>query len=303
MSEAWPELPYDAWRDTRDTLHLYTQVVGKVKLALCPPLNEWWHVALTLTARGLTTGPVPWGQAAFDIELDFHDHRVVVRHGDGRRRELELRPHTVAHFHAELMERLAELGITPDINTLPSEIPDPIPFEEDTVHASYDPEYAARWWRVLLDVARVMDRYRSPFRGKSSADNFYWGGFDLSQTRFTGRLIEPPKGGGVIMEYGEDEENFAVGFWPGADAYPHPLLYAYIVPPPPGVADLRVEPGPARFDPELAEFVLHYEDARAGDPDEAVLTFFRSAYEACADLAGWDRARLEGHVPGLGTTP
>jgi hypothetical protein len=297
-SPAWPELPYDAWRETRHTLHLYTQVIGKVKLALCPPLNEWWHVALHLSARGLATGPVPWGEAAVDVELDLLGHRVLIRHSDGAERTLALRAQTVAAFHAEVMGTLAELGVTPAISTLPAELPDPIPFEEDTVHASYDPEYATRWWRALLGVQRVTDRFRSPFRGKTSGVNFYWGGFDLSHTRFTGRRIEAAPEAGRIMAYAEDEENFSVGFWPGNDAYPQTVLYAYVVPAPDGLADLRCEPAPARYEESLGEFVLPYAEARAaGDPDAAVLAFFQSAYEACATLAGWDRTRLEGHIP------
>ena len=298
MSEPWPDLPYPAWRETKDTLHMFTQVVGKVKLELCPFLNQWWEVAFGLTARGLGTGPIPHGEASFDVEFDFVAHRVVVRHSDGAERAVELRPRSVADFHAALMGALGELGVDVEINTLPSEVPDPIRFEEDEVHASYDGEHAARYWRILLGVSRVMERYRTPFHGKSSPVNFYWGGFDLSETRFTGRSIPPPAEGGRIMEYGEDEENFAVGFWPGADPFPHPILYAYMIPAPEGQERLSVQPAAARFEPGLGEFVLLYEDARAGgDPAAAIAAFFQSTYEACADLAGWDRAALEGHVP------
>lgn len=297
--EAWPDLPYEPWSATRDTLHMWTQVVGKLKLALCPFLNQWWEVTFVLTARGLSTGLVPYGDRSFDVELDFVAHRLVIRVSDGARAEVALARRSVADFHAAFVGALREVGIDAAFSDGPSEVADPIPFAQDTTHASYDAASVERWWRVMVSLERVITRYRTPFHGKSSPVQFFWGGMDLSHTRFTGRALPPPAGG-PIMEFGEDEENFAVGFWPGSADFPHAVLYAYMTPAPVGIADAAVAPAAARWEPALGELVLHYDEvARAADPDAVAATFFRSAYEASAALAGWDRSALEGHVPTL----
>lgn len=296
--EAWPELPFEEWRDTCQTLHMWMQAVGKVKLELCPFLNQWWEVAFHLTARGMTTGLIPWKESAFDIEFDFTDHHLRIRVSDGRIKELSLEPRAVADFYRLFMQMLRDLGINLTINTTPSEIPNPIPFEQDTAHASYDAVWVQRWWRVQLSVAQVIERYRTPFHGKSSPVNFFWGSFDLAETRFNGKPADPPNYGGTIMRYGEDAENFAIGFWPGSDQFPHAALYAYMYPAPAGTENARIRPRGAGWNPDLGEFVFPYEEARkAPDVGEAILEFFQSTYEANAALAGWDRATLEGNVP------
>jgi len=296
--ETWPELPYDAWKETRDTLHLWTQIVGKVKLELCPFLNQWWEVTFHLTARGLNTGPIPWRGESFDVDFDFIDHRLAIRLSDGRVQEIALAPRSVAAFYRLFMDALTALDIAAPISTLPTELPNPTRFEQDTAHASYDAGFVQRWWRVMLAVSRAMERFRTPFHGKSSPVQFFWGGFDLDATRFNGKPAPPPSDGGRIMEFGEDAENFAVGFWPGDARFPHAALYAYLSPAPEGIAQARVQPEAAGYDATLGEFVLRYDDIRrAPSPEDAIVTFFQSAYEASAALAGWDRAALEGHVP------
>ncbi len=255
------------------------------------------EVALYLTARGLTTGPIPWRQESFDIEFDFIDHRFVMRLSDGRSRELPLAPMSVAEFYRQFMDALRGLGIEVTINTLPSEVPHPIRFQQDTEHASYDGVDVQRWWRIMLGVERAMERYRAPFTGKNSPVNFFWGGSDLSQTRFSTKPCTPPTSS-PMMEFGEDQENFAVGFWPGSDQSPAPALYAYMHPAPAGVESAKIQSDTAQWAAALGEFVLLYDTARqAPDPAKAIEIFFQSTYEACAKLAGWDRAALERHVP------
>jgi hypothetical protein len=296
-SDGWPELPYEPFADTRDVLHMWTQVVGKVKLALCPYLNEWWEVALHLTARGLTSGLIPWRADSFEMEFDFVAQRLAIRTAAGEERGVALEPKSVAVFHAETMAALASLGIEPQISTLPAEVADPVAFEDDD-RAAYDADAVQRWWRALLAVERVIQRYRTPFSGKSSPVLFFWGGFDLAHARFSGRLAAPEPGTDPILAYGEDQENVAIGFWPGSREFPHPLLYAYAHPAPDGIADAPIAPAAARWEPSLGEFVLTYADALAtGDPAAAIGTFFQSAYEQAARLAGWDRDALEGAVP------
>ena len=213
--EIWPALPLDAWRDSCDTLHMWTQVVGKVKLELCPFLNEWWEVALQVSARGLTTSTIPFARGAFSMDFDFLDHNLYIRTSDGAMKALPLMPRSVADFHAECMAALRALGIEVNLNTRPQQFQGAIPFERDRAHASYDPVYVGRWWRVLTRVALVMERYRSGFVGKSSPVQFYWGDFDLCVTRFSGRPAQPPTGANRRGRYTEDQENITSGFWPG----------------------------------------------------------------------------------------
>ena len=297
----WSELPYAPFADTRDVLHMWTQVVGKVKLALCPYLNEWWEVALHPTARGLTSGLIPWGEDSFEMEFDLVAHRLAIRTAAGAERAVALEPKSVAAFHAETMAALASLGIEPRISTLPAEVADAVAFEDDD-RAAYDAEAVQRWWRALLAIERVIQRYRTPFSGKSSPVLFFWGGFDLAHARFSGRLAPSEPGTDPILAFGEDQENIAIGFWPGSREFPEPLLYAYAHPAPDGIADVPIEPAAARWEPALGELVLTYADALAtGDPAAAIGTFFQSAYEHAARLAGWDRAALEGAVPERGS--
>ena len=301
----WPELPYEAWEDTLDTLHMWTQVVGKVKLALAPFLNEWWQVAFHITARGMTTGLIPYGDGAFTVDFDFIDHNLVVLTDDGGRKTLSLMPRSVADFYREFMAMLAALGIAVTIDPMPVEVPDPIPFDVDVGHASYDAGAVNRWWRIQVQTARVLQRYRSSFMGKSSPIGFFWGSFDLNATRFSGRPAPLPEGP-RFAQLAEDQENVACGFWPGNPSRPgqpasEPAFYASAYPQPDGFAEAPVQPEAAYFDSALGEFILPYEAARhAPQPETAVLQFFQSVYESAADLAGWDREGLERTPPGSG---
>jgi Family of unknown function (DUF5996) len=300
LNERWPALPWDAWSDTCDTLHMWMQIVGKVKLALAPFLNEWWQVAFHLTARGLTTGPIPSRDGiTFEMEFDFVDHHFVVRTNDGRRTVLALEPRSVADFYQHLMRALGALGIECRINPLPVEVPDAIPFEKDQVHASYDPDYAHRWLLILAQTDRVLQQYRSSFVGKSSPIQFFWGSFDLAETRFSGRPAIPPQGAPRYQQLAEDQENMACGFWPGNTSASgvtlgQPAFYAYSYPEPPGFKEASARPGAAHYDARLGEFLLPYEDARrTGSPERALRDFFESTYDAAATLAHWERGLLE----------
>jgi hypothetical protein len=298
-NERWPALPWDAWKDTCDTLHLWMQIVGKVKLTLAPFLNEWWQVAFHLTARGLTTGPIPSRDGIFDMEFDFADHQLVLRTSDGRHTALALAPRSVADFYHHLMRTLGALGIECHINPLPVEIPSPIPLDTDQMHAAYDPDYAHRWWLILTQTARVLQQYRSGFVGKSSPIQFFWGSFDLTETRFSGRPATPPQGAPRVLRVAEDQENMAIGLWPGNTSASgvtlgQPAFYAYIYPEPPGFKEAQVRPGAAHYDERLGEFILLYEDVRrASSPERVLQDFFESTYDAAATLAHWDRTLLE----------
>ena len=278
---------------------MWTQIVGKVKLELAPFLNEWWQVAFHLSARGMTTGPIPYQGRAFEVIFDFLDHNLLVHSSDGRTETLPLIPRTVANLYAELMAALRALGIEVTINPVPCEVPDPVPCHEDEVHASYDPEYVQRWWRIQLRTDAVLQRYRSAFVGKSSPIQFFWGSFDLSHTRFSGRPAPLAEGMPRFFQLAEDQENFACGFWPGNVNFAgitvgEPTFYSYIYPEPEGFREAAVRPGAARYDSRLGEFVLPYEAVRtAGSPEETLLDFFQSTYEAAATLARWDRDALE----------
>ena len=292
--DGWPALPYADWKHTCTTLHMWTQIVGKVKLELTPFLNEWWNVAFAVTARGLTTSTIPFGQRMFQVDFDFIDHRLAIHVSDGRSRSMPLVARPVADFFAEFMASLESLGIRVKINTHPVEVDNGIPFEDDQVHAEYDPVYVSRWWRILLGVSRLLERYRTPFVGKSSPVQFYWGSFDLATSRFSGRPAPPRKWPARWMEVGADQEQANAGFWPGDDRLPEPAFVAYTYPEPPGCRTAPVFPDAAFFHPELAEFILPYTKVRLEpDPDQVILDFYRSAYEIGSTLAGWDRAALE----------
>lgn len=295
----WPAMPTAAWEDTRDTLHLWTQVVGKVRLANEPLVNHWWNCTLYLTASGLTTSlmPHPTGPD-FQIDLDLLGHRLVAATLDGDRRVLPLGPRTVAEFHDELMAALEDLGVGTPIWPVPVEIADAVPFAEDRQHASYDPDAVERFFRALVAVERVMKRFRTGFVGKASPVHFFWGAIDLAHTRFSGRAAPPHPGGAPncgphVMWEAYSHELSSCGYWPGGPAE-EGIFYAYAYPEPPGYRDAPVGPRDARWDDELGEFVLPYEAVRtAEDPDATLLGFLRSTYEAAADAAGWDRAALE----------
>jgi len=297
--ERWPALPAGAWRDTRATLHLWTQIVGKVRLALTPWLNHSWHVALYVTARGLTTSPVPDRGRMFQIDFDFIDHLLWIRVSDGEYRQVMLRPVTVAEFYDDVMIALRELGIVVAIDAMPSEIADAAPFEKDIEHKSYDAEYAHRFWRILVATHEVFARFRTGFLGKASPVHFFWGSFDLAVTRFSGRHA-PKHPGGVphlpdaVAQEAYSHEVSSAGFWPGGGGYDEAAFYSYAYPAPAGFADARVKPADAFWSKELGEFLLPYEAMRAlADPDTALIEFLQSTYDAAADLGHWDRANLE----------
>ena len=293
-AEAWPALPYGAWKDTYETLHMWTQIVGKVKLELVPFLNQWWEVGFTVTARGLTTSTIPFGHRVFEVNFDFIDHRLDIHVSDGSSASMRLAARSVANFYQEFMTALSSLGIQITITTNPVEVENTIPFDQDRVHAAYDPMYVNRWWRILVQVDRLLQRYRTPFVGKSSPVLFWWGSFDLSEVRFSGRPAPERKWPARWMALGADQEEASAGFWPGSGKLQEPAFFAYTYPEPPGCRDALIHPDPAFFHADVGEFILRYDDVRrATAPDEMILDFFQSAYEAAANLAGWDRAALE----------
>jgi Family of unknown function (DUF5996) len=298
LSEDWPHLPLDAWEPTRATLHMWTQIVGKIRLALAPAINHWWHVPLYVTCRGLTTSPIPYGARTFQIDFDFIDHRLSIATCDGEHDAFALEPRSVADFYAEIMGRLRSLGLETRIWTTPVEIADPIPFERDHEHAAYDPAFANRFWRALVQADRVLTAFRGRFCGKVSPVHFFWGSFDLAVTRFSGRPAPPhpgaPNVADIVTREAYSHEVSSCGFWPGGPGMPEPAFYAYAYPAPDGFARAAVEPEAAFFSEGLGEFVLPWSSLReAADPDEVLLRFLQSTYEAAADLGGWDRVALE----------
>ena len=296
---AWPELPYTAWKDTYATLHLWTQIAGKIRLAQTPWLNHSWHVVLYVSARGLTTSPIPFGDRSFQLDFDFLDHVLRASVSDGGQKEIALFPRSVADFYADLMRSLAELGIEVRINELPNEIPDASRFSEDHAHASYDRDYAERHWRVLLQVNRVLHGFRTSFIGKCSPVHFFWGSFDLAVTRFSGRRA-PLHPGGVpnlpdaVTQEAYSHEVSSAGFWPGSAGVEYPAFYSYAYPEPPGFSAAPIRPKEAFYSNDLREYVLPYDAVRsAPDPDGLLMDFLISTYEAAAVLGKWDRAALE----------
>jgi hypothetical protein len=301
----WPSLPLDAWRETYETLHMWSQVIGKIRLARAPMLNHWWQVTLYVTARGLTTSPIPDGTRTFQIDFDFIGHHLVIQTSHGEERRFALGSYSVAEFHERVMAALAELGLEVKIWTHPVEVEQSIPFEEDRQHATYDPDYAHRAWRILVQADRVLHEFRGGFLGKASPVHFFWGGFDLAMTFFSGRRAPRHPGGVPNMADWVNQEAYShecssAGFWPGSGATQEPAFYAYAYPEPDGYKDRPVQPEAAFYSPEMGLFLLRYDDVRAAaDPDAALLAFFRSTHAAAADLAGWDRAALE-RGPGSG---
>jgi len=289
----WPPLPYGDWKDTYATLHMWSQVVGKVALAQAPPLNHSWGVALHLTARGIGTSVLPHGRRRFTIEFDFMDHRLVIATSDGALRAMPLAPRSVADFYRDVMTALREMDLPVRIWSLPAEVPDPIRFEDDTIHHSYDPIYVNRFWQILLQVERVLVASRCRFTGKASPVNFFWGAFDLALTRFSGRPA-PPREGPAFMREAYSHEVISHGFWPGSGPVLEPAFYAYAVPEPAGFRETRVDPDGAYYHAQLGEFILPYDAVRRSpSPDEALLSFVEGTYVAGATLGRWDRAALE----------
>jgi hypothetical protein len=298
-ADAWPSLPLAEWQDTYATLHLWTQVVGKIRLAQAPLINHWWQVPLYVTARGLTTSPMPYGERSFQIDFDFIDHLLIIACSDGKTASLALAPCPVAAFYRKVMALLATLGIVIEIWTMPVEIQDAIPFETDEAHASYDKDYVNRLWRILVQCDRVFTRFRARFIGKVSPVHFFWGSFDLAVTRFSGRRAPDHPGtaphlGNWVMREAYSHEVSSCGFWPGGGTVTTPAFYSYTYPQPAGFAAAAVRPDGAYWDDALGEFLLPYDIMRQeGAADDRLLEFLDSTYEAAADLAPWDRAALE----------
>jgi len=297
--EAWPSLPLEAWSETCSALHMWTQIVGKVRLAGSPWVNHSWHVPLYVTARGLTTSPVPYGSRMFQIDFDFVSHRLVVHSTDGRQSGFALEPGSVAAFYARLVQALGTLDIEVSINKRPNEVADPTPFDQDEDPRAYDPDYANRFWRVLVQADRILKEFRARFIGKCSPVHFFWGAPDLAVTRFSGRRA-PEHPGGIpnlpdwVTREAYSHEVSSCGFWPGGGSISYPAFYSYAYPEPAGFAAVPVEPGEAFYSSELREFVLPYDAVRvAASPDDALLAFLQTTYEAAASLAHWDRASLE----------
>ena len=296
MADQWPPLPYHEWKETYATLHMWSQVVGKIALAHVPPINHSWGIALQLTARGLQTRPLPHGPHSFTIEFDLVDHRLLIERADGQRVALPLQSRSVADFYREVMTTMADIALPVTIWSMPVEIPSPIRFEQDTTHHTYDSEYANRLWRILVQVERAFTAARTRFIGKCSPVHFFWGSFDLAISRFSGRLA-PPREGPAFMREAYSHEVISHGFWPGSAPVLEPAFYAYAVPEPDGFRSARVLPDGAYYHSELREFILPYEAVRNSASPAATLTaFVDSTYDRAATLGGWDRASLERRV-------
>ena len=297
-SEPWPSLAFGAWQETCVTLHRWTQIVGKIRLALAPPVNHWWHVPLYVTSRGLATSPMPHRAGNFEIVFDFIDHRLAIAASDGAATSFALRPMSVAEFYREIMARLRALGVEVRIWTMPVEVPDPVPFERDQLHGAFDRDYAHRFWRSLVLASRVFAVFRGRFVGKASPVHFFWGSFDLAATRFSGRPAPPHPGAPNIADRvtreAYSDEVSSCGLWPGGPGMEQPVFYSYAYPEPPGFAAAAVRPDAAFYSREFGEFLLPYDAVRAAAaPDALLLDFLQSTYAAAADLGGWDRPRLE----------
>lgn len=294
----WPALPLAEWKDTYDTLHLWTQIVGKIRLALTPLENHWWNTTLYVTPRGLTTSIMPYNGRQLQINFDFIDHVLLIETADGSTKTIALRPRSVADFYQETMTALGSLGMPVTIWTTPVEIPDRTPFEEDQKHATYDPEYAQRLWRILAQAARVLTEFRCRFTGKASPVHFFWGAFDLAVTRFSGRTAPSHPGAPNMARFVAVEayshEVSSCGFWPGGGPVDEPVFYAYAYPEPPGFKDSPIQPQEAYYQEGMREFLLPYDVvSTAKSPDEVLLSFLQSTYEAAATRAKWDRRALE----------
>jgi hypothetical protein len=293
-AEVWPSLPLEEWKDTYATLHMWTQVVGKIRLAQTPLVNHWWNVPLYLSPRGLTTTAMPYEERTFEMIFDFIDHQLLIVCSDGAINSIALAPRSVADFYREVMETLAAMAIKVKIWTTPVEVPDPVPFERDEAHASYDAEYANRHWRILSNSANVFTEFRARFTGKVSPVHFFWGSFDLAVTRFSGRPAPARPEADAITREAYSHEVISHGFWPGSGNVKEPAFYSYTAPEPQGLPQALIRPASAFYNTETSGFVLPYEDVRGADePEQALMEFLQSTYEAGADLAGWERQSLE----------
>jgi len=298
-AEAWPSLPLEAWSDTCATLHMWTQIVGKIRLAQSPWINHSWHVTLYVTSRGLTTSPIPYGNRTFQIDFDFINHQITIQSSDGGMAGFSLQPQSVAAFYGRLKDEMAKLDLHVNINQKPNEIPDPIPFDQDETHKAYDQVYANRFWRVLVQADRVFKEFRARFVGKCSPVHYFWGAPDLAVTRFSGRPA-PEHPGGVphlpdrVAREAYSHEVSSCGFWPGGGPIAYPVFYSYAYPEPSGFTSAPVKPNAAFYSKDLREFILPYDVVHAAEsPDETLLDFLQTTYEAAANLANWDRNFLE----------
>jgi Family of unknown function (DUF5996) len=297
-AEDWPSLPVTEWDETRATLHMWTQIIGKIRLAQAPMINHWWQVPLYVTSRGLTTSPIPYGASSFQIDLDFIDHTLQISLDDGRREGFALGPQSVADFHSALKDRMRSVGLDVQIWTMPCEIEHPVRFEDDHQHAAYDPEFVNRFWRVLVQADRVLTSFRARFLGKVSPVHFFWGSFDLAVTRFSGRRAPrhpgAPNVADKVTREAYSHEVSSAGFWPGAAGVSEPVFYAYAYPEPTGFGRAAIAPAAASYSAAFGEFLLPYEAVRqAAAPDDLLLEFLQSTYQAAADLGRWDRDALE----------
>ena len=292
VANDWPDLPLAEWEATYHTLHMWSQIIGKIRLGLAPLQNHWWNVALYVNTRGLTTSPIPYQGRVFRLQFDFIEHRLELHSSAGEKNAIVLASKSVAAFYRELFSMLRAAGIEVSINPKPQEVPDPIPLDRDETHASYQPEYADRLWRILVSTDLVFKQFRAQFVGKSSPVHFFWGSFDLCTTRFNGKKAPPRKG--IITSEAYSHECSSVGWWPGGGEFKSPAFYAYLAPEPAGYSARKLRPDAAYYHPTLHEFVLMYDDVRrAKSPQGEILAFAQSAYEAGAELAGWDRKSLE----------
>ena len=292
--EAWPALPLAEWRETCETLHMWTQIVGKVRLALSPHVNHWWEVPLYVSARGLTTSAIPCAHGNFEMNFDFVEHRLEIVSAWTEAASIRLYARSVAEFYAEVMQSLESLGIAVKIWPMPQEVPDPIRFDRDATHAQYDPEYATRFWRVLSSIDAVLKEFRARFTGKVSPVHFFWGSFDLAFTIFSGRRAPERPGADRVTREAYSHEECSVGWWPGGGEISEPMFYAYAAPEPPGFREAPVKPERAYYDTKLGEFLLSYDEVRrSADPRAQILSFAGSAYDAAASLGHWDCASLE----------
>jgi hypothetical protein len=294
LPECWPSLPLDSWRETCATLHMWTQIVGKVRLALTPIVNHWWNVTLYVTSRGLTTSLIPYGERSFELRFDFLKHQLVLETSDGTVRALPLAPKSVADFYGEFMGMLSAENINVKIWHMPVEIPNPIPFDQDRVHASYDPKSVENFWRILVSVDTIFKQFRSRFIGKSSPVHFFWGSFDLAVTRFSGRRAPERPGADLMTREAYSHEVSSVGFWPGTSGMSDAAFYSYAAPEPGGFKQAPALPNAASYNSSLGEFLLPYEDVRkAESPSRSLLQFCQSTYDAAANMGKWDRMALE----------
>ena len=289
-----PALPLDSWKDTQATLHMWAQVVGKVRLKLCPLVNHWWNVPFYVTARGMTTSAMPYDGGIVEVQFDFIDHILIINTSKGSMRALPLRRQSVAEFYKSFMAALDDLGISVKIWTTPCELPDPVPFEKDQIHASYDAEAAHRFWRILVWVDSVLKEFRAGFIGKASPVHFFWGSFDHAVTRFSGRRAPERPGADSITREAYSHEVSSAGFWAGGGDIKGPAFYSYAAPEPPGFAEQTVGPKAAFYHPQLKEFLLMYDDVRTAEsPKAALMEFLQTTYQAAAVCANWDRKSLE----------